>query len=571
MSRRYESLEELLKQAGYKETRIFTPQRPPHSQHPQSNKSETKSGSVRDVLKLFSNWVKGDDDGERPTLRHVSSVPHMRGRRTQQHQPPVPTWFMSLFSQVSQGGSRTAPSTPNGKRRAGPLPRLLSNPRRPTSSHVSVTMASVVCRPHSSSSKSSSKCPCRLAKRSDSTSTSSTSVTGVSLYTISSRSSTQAEGSNASSSTFFSAKPTAVHSRRSRTSTGVPTLVPELHGPSRPECHVCSCSISGHQQQCLARGRGRGRVRTPQCSPPRQEHPTDSLFEGARRKSTYDNESRNDRNDIDDDDFFDDNNNNYRRINYTNMDGDERMTGQNADTDDDDEEDDGDDDDDRIDLARILIPPRRQHSIRSLREVLHMDAKRITDVSPKRRLLRVNSRSTFNQNVSPNATPRKKPFLPPRFLEFRNGNASQISNSNLTTPPSSPLNQQRQHARTPQPPRIHSSAESHLQRGSGTTMTTTAFSQNSLPARMRNVRILQNDSVWEEPEPVQDDDDDDTVRTPIAYAKDQGGLGIVNLNTSSRRGRGIALDGDVSNYAAHRGIPKRRGAITSLWNADPVR
>lgn len=341
MSRRYESLEELLKQAGYKETRIFTPQRPPnvHSSS-QSNKCETKPGSVRDVLKLFSSWVKGDDDDDdgQPTLRHASSVPHMRSRRAQQQhqqqQPPVPTWFTSLFSQMSHRGSYTAPSTPNGKRRARPLPRLLSNPRRPTRSHVSVTMTSVVCRPHSSS-RPANKCLCRSAKRSDSISTSTTSI--LDLQSDSSRSSSQAEGSSTSGSSRIStasarlgAKSTALRSRRA----GVPLLVPELHCPPRAGCHICSirggASDSFHQdqqEQYKACDRGRDCVRAFQCSPTRQQCQTASFFhstEDPHRKNNYDsNEGRHYDDDNDDDDIFN-GNTNFRHIKHaTMMDGDE--------------------------------------------------------------------------------------------------------------------------------------------------------------------------------------------------------------------------------------------------------
>lgn len=357
-SRRYESLEELLKQAGYKDTRIFTPQRPPQSQS-QNSRPGTKSGSVRDVLKLFSNWVKRDDDETQPTLRHSSSAPHMRSRRLQhqhqhqqqQHQPvPVPTWFTSLFSQMttSQRGSRTAPSTPKGKRRARPLPLLLSNPHRPTTSHVSVTMSSVVCRPHSASSRSANKNPCDCAgKRSDSNSASSVSVFEVSLHTVSSRSSsTQAEGSSTTSgssrtsagSALFGARPTTLHSRRVRASTGVPLLVSELQYPSRSGCRVWSHrSSSDHvpcqnqPEHCIACGKGRDYAKASRCSPYRQQQQQrskDTLFnlpDESRRRSTcnfndpfrYDDEN--------DDDYvvFDDELSQHMN---QSVDGDERMT-----------------------------------------------------------------------------------------------------------------------------------------------------------------------------------------------------------------------------------------------------
>lgn len=190
-----------------------------------------------------------------------------------------------------------------------------------------------------------------------------------------------------------------------------------------------------------------------------------------------------------------------------------------------------------------------------------MDAKRTTETGPGGRLLRANYRSMSNQNVSPNVTPRKKAFLPPRFFEFRGDSSSTI------TPPSSPLTQ---HARTPQPPRVSDKAESHIQRGSRA-----GYSQSSLPARMRNVKIFEGGSLWEESEGEVAElaqNNSAVHQTPVAPQKNHGGLGIINLNTSSRRGRGISpLDGQIPNQAVHHGNAKHRGAISSLWNADPIR
>lgn len=131
----YETLEDLLTEAGYKETRIFTPEAPDRAAAASTSKLNVGGA----VVKLWSTWMSREPSAsDTPTarpLRHAMSAPHIPRHR---QVPPSPSWLTSLFV------PRTPPSTPS--RRRPTAPRLLSNPRV-TSSHVVVTRTNVVCRP----------------------------------------------------------------------------------------------------------------------------------------------------------------------------------------------------------------------------------------------------------------------------------------------------------------------------------------------------------------------------------------------------------------------------------------
>ena len=252
-SHMYETLEDLLREAGYKETRIFTPEAPERGGTSSSSSGETVGGTV---VKLLSTWMtRHVDPDATPTpspnttpkrpLRHTLSAPQMPARHAK-HAPPSPSWLTSLFS------PRTPPSTPQRQRPT--TPRLLSAHPRAASSHAVVTMTNVVCRP--------------VPVRKGSSTSSSRSGGG--------------KSSRASSS-----------SRGSKTKKkNVPML-------------VCQSSPG----------------------PCRHDHNGDD----SSRSST---------------------------------------------TDEAEEEDDNSEDEDEIDLTSILIPAKRQHSIRSLRTVLHNATKR---------------------------------------------------------------------------------------------------------------------------------------------------------------------------------------------------
>jgi hypothetical protein len=72
-SRTYERLEDLLKEAGYKETRIFTPETERHREHQQGPEEREASGRVRSgvdsVVGFLAGLVSVQSDGERVDVK----------------------------------------------------------------------------------------------------------------------------------------------------------------------------------------------------------------------------------------------------------------------------------------------------------------------------------------------------------------------------------------------------------------------------------------------------------------------------------------------------------------------
>lgn len=345
-SRTYERLEDLLKEAGYKETKIYSPEvdRTESSTEEGRGRSGVRSG-MDAVVEFISGWIPGSstsnslppEDTVQPRERSTSPSPlpssripsHqvMHGRSLRPRSSATDSLRAYAQRSAAQGYLRHMASTPNMIKKSGssdaiarrlPASRSHQIPPMPSNWLDSVTKAVV------------------------GSSTSGVHIGGPSSKRVSSRTSHNSPGGNKEGRHSSSAR-----AKRLRPLTGYlqPKAAPGALSTVRVVCRSAPAS------------------RSSSLSGDRRALPTDKGKQKDTRSSKGKKSGKS--------------TNNLPSLASTRVENDiwatQWMDGRRISTSqyDEIEETDSDDDEGELDLTRILVDPKRQHSIRSLRRTLH--------------------------------------------------------------------------------------------------------------------------------------------------------------------------------------------------------